>query len=53
MGFTYDPGGFMNVEDREYYCKDGFHPTLIGDSLDDGRYCIVHKLGFDGFAMCG
>jgi serine/threonine-protein kinase SRPK3 len=50
MGFTYDPSGFMNVEDRECYCKDGFHPTLIGDSLDDGRYCIVHKLGFGGFA---
>jgi serine/threonine-protein kinase SRPK3 len=50
MEYIYNPSGLMNVEERELYSKDGFHPTLIGDILDEGRYCIVHKLGFGGFA---
>ena len=50
MDYIYNPSGLLNVEERELYSKDGFHPTLIGDFLDDGRYCIVHKLGFGGFA---
>lgn len=27
---------------------DGYHPTLIGDTLN-GRYTVVHKLGFGGY----
>ena len=43
--FVYIPG-VDNVEEREGYTTDGFHPVLLGDTLDGGRYRIVHKLGF-------
>ena len=42
---VYMPGG-DDVEEREDYTTDGFHPVLLGDTLNDGRYRIVHKLGF-------
>lgn len=39
-----------DVEDREFYKTGGFHPTNIGDIFHGGRYRIVHKLGYGGFA---
>lgn len=48
--YKYSPGIIDNVEDREKYVNGGFHPVHIGDTLDNGRYRIVHKLGFGGFA---
>lgn len=48
--FKYSPGLVDNVEDREKYVVGGFHPVHIGDTVDNGRYRIVHKLGFGGFA---
>lgn len=39
-----------NVENLEYYRKGGFHPIKLNDSLLDGRYSIVHKLGYGSFS---
>ncbi len=46
----YQLGLLDNLEDLEKYEVGGFHPLHIGDTLDGGRYRIVHKLGFGGFA---
>ena len=43
--FVYIPGA-NDVEEREEYTAIGFHPVLLGDTLNDGRYRVVHKLGF-------
>ncbi|KAG6099412.1 hypothetical protein E4U30_006684 [Claviceps sp. LM220 group G6] len=32
------------------YRPGGYHPTALGDALKDGRYKILHKLGWGGFA---
>lgn len=34
------------VERLDYYVPGGYHPVQIGDRFHDGRYVIVHKLGF-------
>ena len=39
-----------DLEDFEDYAVDGYHPTLIGDTFHDGRYEVVHKLGFGGYS---
>ncbi|KAL8795943.1 MAG: hypothetical protein Q9195_001687 [Heterodermia aff. obscurata] len=39
-----------NVEKVEKYQKGGLHPIHIGDNFKDGRYCILHKLGYGGFS---
>lgn len=39
------------VENLQNYCKGGHHPILIGDFFDDGRYEIVHKLGYGGYSI--
>jgi len=39
-----------DVENFEEYVPGGFHPTTIGDTFRDGRYRIVHKLGFGGYS---
>lgn len=44
------PSRLDNVEDLEAYRPGGFHPVHLGDTLAEGRYRIVHKLGFGGFA---
>lgn len=36
------------VEDPLDYEQGGFHPSSIGDTFRDGRYRIIHKLGFGG-----
>lgn len=46
----YSPGVIDNVEDLEKYIVGGFHPVHLDDTLDNGRYRIVHKLGFGGYA---
>ena len=38
------------AEDPNWYRPGGYHPIHLGDRLKDGRYEIVHKLGFGGFA---
>ncbi|KAI0910675.1 kinase-like protein [Ustulina deusta] len=39
-----------DTEDVERYAPGGFHPVHLGDTYDEGRYRIVHKLGAGGFA---
>ncbi|KNZ73335.1 Serine/threonine-protein kinase SRPK1, partial [Termitomyces sp. J132] len=38
-----------DVEDLEQYSPGGYHPVHIDDVLN-GRYCIVHKLGFGSYS---
>lgn len=38
------------VENVERYRPGGFHPVHLGDTLSDGRYRIIHKLGYGGFS---
>ncbi|KAG7286209.1 hypothetical protein NEMBOFW57_008515 [Staphylotrichum longicolle] len=38
------------AEDLGNYCPGGYHPILLNDRLHDGRYEIVHKLGFGSFS---
>lgn len=38
------------VEDLSGYCHGGYHPVLIGDQLNGGRYRVVHKLGYGGYS---
>jgi serine/threonine-protein kinase SRPK3 len=40
----------VDLEDFENYTTGGFHPIIIGDSFQNGRYKIVHKLGFGGYS---
>lgn len=39
-----------DLEELEDYSVGGFHPIIIGDVLNDGRYEIAHKLGFGGYS---
>lgn len=39
------------VEMIEEYEPGGYHPVLLGDLFDDGRYKIVYKLGYGGYSM--
>lgn len=38
------------VEDLECYRPGGYHPTHIGDQHLDGRYEVVHKLGYGSYS---
>lgn len=40
----------VDLEDFEDYTTGGFHPVVIGDTFQDGRYEVVHKLGFGGYS---
>lgn len=39
-----------DVEDPLDYEPGGFHPISIGDTFRDGRYRVIHKLGFGGYS---
>lgn len=39
-----------DLEDLEDYTTGGFHPINIGDTFQNGRYEIIHKLGFGGYS---
>jgi serine/threonine-protein kinase SRPK3 len=38
------------AEELEEYCPGGFHPVHLGDEYAEGRYRIVHKLGFGSYS---
>jgi hypothetical protein len=44
----YIPLRLCNTEDIENYQPGGYHPISIGDTYDQGRYRILHKLGYGG-----
>jgi len=39
---------FEDVENLDFYAPGGLHPVSIGDVFADGRYKVLHKLGFGG-----
>ncbi len=39
---------FDDVENLDFYAPGGLHPVSIGDVFADGRYKVLHKLGFGG-----
>ncbi|KAK0483777.1 kinase-like domain-containing protein [Armillaria novae-zelandiae] len=45
---SFIPSRLDEVEDVEEYRPGGFHPMSIGDVFADGRYRVIHKLGFGG-----
>ncbi|EAQ90408.1 hypothetical protein CHGG_02343 [Chaetomium globosum CBS 148.51] len=49
--FYPDPYAAYMVHESLYnYRPGGFHPVNLGDTLQDGRYVIRHKLGYGGFS---
>jgi serine/threonine-protein kinase SRPK3 len=40
----------VEAEPLHRYRPGGHHPVRIGDFLDDGRYKVLHKLGWGGFS---
>ncbi|OAA37002.1 Protein kinase domain containing protein [Metarhizium rileyi] len=40
----------VDLEDFESYTIGGYHPIVIGDTFQKGRYKIAHKLGFGGYS---
>lgn len=40
----------VDLEDFEEYTPGGYHPITIGDAFQDGRYQVIHKLGFGGYS---
>ncbi|PKY04968.1 kinase-like protein [Aspergillus campestris IBT 28561] len=38
------------VEDLDRYCPGGYHPLQVGDTLDNGQYKLVDKLGYGGYS---
>jgi len=39
-----------DAEPLARYRKGGYHPTHLGDTFKEGRYKIMHKLGWGGYA---
>ncbi|KAL8896468.1 MAG: hypothetical protein Q9207_007690 [Kuettlingeria erythrocarpa] len=46
--FVYYPQ--EEVEHLERYCAGQYHPVKLGDEYSDGRYCVVHKLGYGSYS---
>ncbi|EGN96975.1 hypothetical protein SERLA73DRAFT_154350 [Serpula lacrymans var. lacrymans S7.3] len=42
------PSRLDGIEDVEDYQPGGFHPISIGDDFEQGRFRVLHKLGFGG-----
>ncbi|KAG6094212.1 hypothetical protein E4U31_006375 [Claviceps sp. LM219 group G6] len=42
--------GGMDAESLHRYEPGGYHPVALGDVLKNGRYKILHKLGWGSFA---
>ncbi|KAG6109185.1 hypothetical protein E4U13_006045 [Claviceps humidiphila] len=43
-------GGGIDAELLDRYEPGGYHPVALGDVMKDGRYKILHKLGWGSFA---
>ncbi|KAF8351762.1 kinase-like domain-containing protein [Amanita rubescens] len=44
----YKFSGLLSIEQIQFYQPQGFHPVSIGDIYANGRYKILHKLGYGG-----
>ena len=40
----------VDAEPLHRYHKGGYHPVHLGDCLSDGRYKVLHKLGWGGYS---
>ncbi|KFY43350.1 hypothetical protein V495_04012 [Pseudogymnoascus sp. VKM F-4514 (FW-929)] len=40
----------VDLENFEDYADGDYHPTVVGDHFHNGRYEVVHKLGFGGYS---
>ena len=40
----------LDAEPLHRYKKGGYHPVALGDTLKDGRYKLLHKLGWGGYS---
>lgn len=40
----------IDAEPLRRYKPGGYHPIHLGDSLESGRYQILHKIGWGGYA---
>ncbi|RDI86973.1 hypothetical protein Vi05172_g3207 [Venturia inaequalis] len=40
----------VDAEPLHRYRRGGYHPISLGDLLKDGRYRIMHKLGWGGYS---
>ncbi|KAG6261908.1 hypothetical protein E4U47_008058 [Claviceps purpurea] len=43
-------GGGIDAESLDRYEPGGYHPVALGDVLKNGRYKVLHKLGWGGHA---
>ncbi|KAH8903829.1 kinase-like protein [Coniochaeta sp. PMI_546] len=48
--YGYDTLFYEGIEDLDQYRPGGLHPILLGDTLGEGRFQVVNKLGSGGFA---
>ena len=39
-----------DVENLEMYSPGGYHPVQLGDEFSQGRYRVIHKLGYGSFS---
>jgi serine/threonine-protein kinase SRPK3 len=37
-------------EPMSRYCAGGYHPICLGDTFEQHRYQVYHKLGWGGFS---
>lgn len=48
---TIPPSNLLyDQESLSLYRAGGYHPVCLGDTFKDGRYRVVHKLGWGGFS---
>lgn len=49
---TYNSANPLLFEEENLlgYCVGGYHPLVIGDALQSGRYDVHHKLGHGGYS---
>lgn len=40
----------IDAEPLNRYRVGGYHPISLGDSFKDGRYKVLHKLGWGGYS---
>lgn len=40
----------IDAEPLHRYHQGGFHPIILGNFLDSGRYTVLHKLGWGGYS---
>ncbi|KAF5645960.1 CMGC SRPK kinase [Fusarium tjaetaba] len=40
----------VNAEPLHRYRPGGYHPVVLGDSLSNGRYMVLHKLGWGSYS---